>query len=1018
MVRFLLHRPIAVLMTFIALIIAGLILIKKIPVSLLPNIDVPQIVIKINYPNISAAVLEQNIVQPIRESLVNINNIKNIETRSANHTGLLYLTFEYGTRMNLSFVEVNEKLDRLTSSLPRDMERPQVMRINTSDIPVIHIQVIPKEGSNYLEVSSLTEKVLKKRLEQLDGVSLVDINGKQHNIITVTPDKELLSAVGLDENTIIQTIRNSNKELGGLSVKDGQYRYFVKLMNTLEGEDAIANLPIPLKDGSVILLSKVAKVGHEPERQTGYHLYNGKEGLVITVQKQPDSRMNELVPKVKDIIEIFKADYPQVNFEISQDQTFLLDAGISNLEQDLIYGGILTVLLLFMFLGNIASPTLMSISIPISLIITFIFFYFLGVSFNIISLSGLALGIGMLIDNSIVVIDNITRKRRMGFSMLESSVEGTNEVMTPVISQVLTTVAVYAPLILLSGMAGALVFDQALGLTISLGVSLLVAFILAPMLYKLFLKRSPQKLKEDTFFYTLVSKGYHKMISHILKHKLLYFLFTILLMPVGFWLSSQIPVTALPDIEKKESLVFIDWNTPIDAQENLRRVKELQFEIQKSCTITEAEIGIKQFLLQQNSNTIQQAEVYFACMNKKVKQEMDEFVKMWLRNHYSQASFQITDAPNAFTQLFNSSAPYFEVRFKPIKTITSVNPYKGIKEIVKIIPYKNISLGPGLIEEQSISIFLDYKKMAVYGVNKSAIEDALQQQFGIYNISEIKHFGQLQTIRLKTDKITWESKLKNTVKGNNGTPYPMNYFLTLRNEQQLKFITSDKTGEYKSIVFDDKTKNISQIEMQLTKLAAENGFSVSFQGQYFENRQQLKQLWIIFLIVLFLLYLILAIQYENLIQPVIVMLTIPLGITGGMFFLWVTNGTLDVMAAIGFVVILGLIVDDPILKIETLNRLEKQYLASGFKHDDLLLERMIHEAGDLCLKPLLMVSLTTSIAMVPVLFIGGIGNDLQRPLAVVIIGGLTIGTFFTTWFIPLAYWYVVKIKLKLGLLKS
>lgn len=1017
MVRFLLHRPIAVLMTFIALIVAGLILIKKIPVSLLPNIDVPQIVIKINYPNISAAVLEQNIVQPIRESLVNINSIKNIETRSANHTGLLYLTFEYGTRMNLSFVEVNEKLDRLASSLPRDMERPQVMRINTSDIPVIHIQVIPKEGSNYLEVSSLTEKVLKKRLEQLEGVSLVDINGKQLNIITVTPDKELLSAVGLDENTIIQTIRNSNKELGGLSVKDGQYRYFVKLMNTLEGEEAIANLLIPLKNGSVILLSKVAEVGREPERQTGYHLYNGKEGLVITVQKQPDSRMNELVPKVKDIIEIFKADYPQVNFEITQDQTFLLDAGISNLEQDLIYGGILTVLLLFMFLGNLASPTLMSISIPISLIITFIFFYFLGISFNIISLSGLALGIGMLIDNSIVVIDNITRKRRMGFSMLESSVEGTNEVMTPVISQVLTTVAVYAPLILLSGMAGALVFDQALGLTISLGVSLLVAFVLAPMLYKLFLKRSPQKLKEDTFFYTWVSKGYHKMISHILKYKLLYFLFTILLMPVGFLLSSQIPVTALPDIEKKESLVFIDWNAPIDAQENLRRVKELQFEIQKSCTTTEAEIGIKQFLLQQNTNTIQQAEVYFACMNKKLKIEMDELVKMWLRNHYSQASFQIADAPNAFTQLFSSSVPYFEARFKPIKTITSVNTYNGVKEIVNVIPYKNISLGPGLIAEQSISIFLDYKKMAVYGVNKSAIEDALQQQFGVYNISEIKHFGQLQTIRLKTDKITWESKLRNTVKGNNGTPYPMNYFLTLRNEQQPKFITSDKTGEYKSIVFDDKTKNISQIEMQLTKLAAENGFSVSFQGQYFENRQQLKQLWIIFLIVLFLLYLILAIQYENLIQPVIVMLTIPLGITGGMFFLWLTNGTLDVMAAIGFIVILGLIVDDPILKIETLNRLEKQYLASGFKHDDLLLERMIHEAGDLCLKPLLMVSLTTSIAMVPVLFIGGIGNDLQRPLAVVIIGGLTIGTFFTTWFIPLAYWYVVKIKLKLGLLK-
>lgn len=1013
MVRYLIQRPIAVLITFAALVIAGLALIKKVPVSLLPNVDVPQIIIRINYPNTAASVLEQNIIDPLRENLVNISNLKNIESRSANHTGLLYLTFEYGTRMNLAYIEVNEKLDRLTNSLPRDMPRPQVMRINTSDIPVIRVQVIPKAGASYLEVSALTEKVLKKRLEQLEGVSLVDINGKQQGIITVTPNKETLNALGINESYITQTIKNANTDLGGLSIKDGQYRYFVKLLNVLENVTAIERLPVRLNDGTVITLNKLAKVQQEPEKQTGYHLYNGKESLVITVQKQPDSRMNELVPKVQEAVELFKKDYPQVDFALTQDQTFLLDAGISNLVQDLIYGGVLTVLLLFMFLGNWASPTLMSISIPLSLIITFIFFYLFNISFNIISLSGLALGIGMLIDNSIVVIDNITRKRINGMDMLESSVQGTNEVITPVISQVLTTVAVYAPLILLSGMAGSLVFDQAIGLTISLGVSLLVAFVLAPLLYKMFLKTPPEKLKEDTIFFKWVSKGYHKMITHILRFKLLYFIITIMLMPIGFWLATKITVSALPAIEKKESLVAIDWNAPIDAQENLRRLKQLETAIHSTCTVTEAEAGIKQFLLQQENNSIEQAEIYYACKDESTKFKTDEQVKQWIRLHYPVASWQITDAPNAFTQLFSSSKPYLEARFKPVQNSEAVDAYKELNEVIKKIPAQNYLLGAGFIKEPSIAILLDDLKMSVYGISKETIEEALQQQFGTYTVSEIKRFGEVKTIRLKTDKNTLQSKLANNIISNNGTRYPLNYFISLTNDEQAKFITADKTGQYKSIIFEDKKIDVPVLQKQLSTLAAASGFSVDFEGQYFENKEQLKQLWIIFLIVLFLLYFILAIQYEDLVQPLIVMLTIPLGITGGMFLLWATGGTLDVMAAIGFIVILGLIVDDPILKIETLNRLEKKYRSQGLQQNDKLLERMIHEAGDLCLKPLLMVSLTTSIALVPVLFVGGIGNDLQKPLAIVIIGGLTIGTFFTTWFIPLAYWYVAKWKNKI-----
>lgn len=1007
MVRYLIQRPIAVLMTFIALVIVGLALVKKIPLSLLPNVDVPRIVVRINYPNTAASVLEDNILRQVREGLSNMNGLKQVESRAANHTGLVYLAFEYGTKMDLAYIEVNEKLDRLTNMLPNNLSRPQVMRINTSDIPVIRVQVLPKPGTNYQQVSELTEKILKKRLEQLEGVSLVDINGKQQSIINVQLDKEALASLGLDESVISETIRNANQEIGGLSLRDGQYRYFVKLANTLDGAEMIRQLPVETKHGAVISLSRLAAISQEPEAQTGYHLFNGREGLVITVQKQPDSRMNELVPLIEKSVEQFKKDYPKVDFALSQDQSFLLDAGIDNLRQDLIYGGILTVGLLFLFLGNKASPTLMSISIPVSLIITFIFFKLFGISFNIISLSGLALGVGMLIDNSIVVIDNITRKRRSGMSMDESTVQGTNEVIAPVISQVLTTVAVYAPLILLSGIAGALVFDQSIALTISLGVSLLVAFVLAPLLYKLFLKTPPEKLKEDTIFYKWVSTKYHRMISHILKHKLRYFLITLLLMPVGIWLAMLLPVSSLPQIEKKESLALIDWNQPIDVDENLRRIKELQTMIQPLCESTEAEVGIKQFLLQQENNGIQKAEMYFACIDQNKKENTDAEVKRWLIENYPNASLQIIDAPNAFTQLFTSFSPYLEARFKPVNSSNTENDWQNLQNITSQLPVNSFKEGEGLLTEPNVEITLDEAKMALYGIERQNISLLLEELFGSYFVSEIKRFGDVKTVRLKSGKEDLHAKLNSTVKGANSEYYPLSTFVSTTYSERPKFITADKMGQYRSVFFENEPSGgIIPLQNKIVKLAAENGYNTYFTGRYFENKEQLNKMWWIFLIVLFLLFFILAIQYESLIQPLIVMLTIPLGITGGMFFLWLSGGTLDVMAAIGFIVILGLVVDDPILKIETLNRLEKKYRAQGLIRDEALLERMIHEAGDICLKPLLMVSLTTSTAMIPVLFISGIGNDLQRPLALVIIGGLTIGTFFTTWFIPLAYWYV------------
>lgn len=989
------------------LLILGGVALKQLPVSLLPAIDVPQMIIRVSYPNAPATAVEEYALKPLRESLLAVDGIQDVSSRSGNHEGWINLRFAYNTPMNLAFIAVNEKIDRSIDHLPPDLPRPQVIRTNTADIPILRLQVIPKMPEKYLEVAALTEKVLKKRIEQIEGVSLVDLNGQRKQLLALTPKSGMLKALGLDEAALTNTIQGANHELSNLSVRNGPYRYFVKLANQLNQPEDLERLPVS-SPGGVIALGRLATIEPVVDSPTGYHTYNGQAGLVLTIQKQPQAQMNRLMPKLYAVVEDFRQAYPQADFALTQDQSFLLQAGIDNLNQDLIYGGILAVLVLFLFLGNYRSPSLMSISIPVSLIITLVFFWVFGISLNIISLSGLALGIGMLIDNSIVVLDHMMRQRHQGYSVLESCSRGVGEVAGPVISQVLTTVAVYAPLVLLNGLAGALIYDQAIALTISLGVSLLVAFVLIPTLYHRFFVRSTTSWSEDTWIFQAVARGYHHLIAVVFRFPKLTLLLTALLMAVGLWLLVQSPVTALPPIEQRETSLYLDWNEPIEAAENLRRIQELDAEIAKGSSVREAEIGLRQFLLQNEINRTSQAELYYSCTTAGQRAILDRQISDWLRKHYPQCQFEMGPAPNAFTQLFQPREPYFEAKIRPSQAEFGPDFPAQLQQQWPTLRRLGAEKGLGLREEPQLVLTLNPKKLATYGVSPNQVRASLNRIFGEATLSEIKGFGEKTPIRYTPPPDRhWESQLATPVVNSNDQAYPLSTFVQAHYNLQFQYLTADKGGRYQSIIFQNPELDYSQLQKKLTQWARKNDFVVDFSGRYFETRQNLQVLGQIFLLSLVLLYFILAVQFESLVQPILVMLTLPLGIFGAMLLLYLNGVAIDVMAAIGFVVVLGIIVDDPILKVATINRLLKQYTAAGFEPLTAL-EKAIFDAGDVCLKPLLLTSLTTSLALIPILFTSGIGADLQKSLVYVIVGGLTIGTFFTTCFVPLVYWLVAR----------
>lgn len=1016
MVRFLIHRPIAVLLSVVGILAFSVLALFELPLSLLPDIEVPSIIIRTNYPNTPPAIIENSILKPIRNEMNSLNKLKGMESMASSETGQITLRFDFGTRMDLTYIEINEKIDRLQEVLPRDLDRPLVARINTSDIPVIRLQLIPKNQDNFIAISELTEKVIKKRIEQLAGVSVVDINGSRQRFIAIEPDAAKLQALGISEAQMEQVLKSANQELGQLSIQDGQYRYFVRMTNRLDDLNEIRSLPLTNKEGIPIALERLATVEYKTQKVLSYHVFNGKEGLVITIHKQASAKMNELMPMVYKAVEQFSIDYPEIDFELTQDQSLLLNAGINNLKSSLLFGGLFAFLVLFLFMGDFRLPLLMGITLPISLTISFLFFYAFGISINIISLSGLALGLGMLIDNSIIVIDNITRIRKEGKSLIEACVQGVNEVMAPLISSVLTTLAVFVPLVFLNGLSDALFKDQAISVAIILAVSLMVSFIVLPLIYRLFFQGRGKKVKEDSFLFRFILKGYKGLFSWVFRFKKMSFALLLLLIPSAYFLIDSMDKAGLPVMEKTETLITVNWNEPILASTNKERIIDFTNGIDELID-SEADVGIRQFLLEGSGSTLDQAQVYLKYSTSAEKQKGSTWAKAYFARNFPTATLQIEDAPNAFDQLFARSKAQFIAKWKnlgrnePLDQ-TALSALESI--VLTVSPDVSPGRGKGFLWEETVTAAINPNTMVAYGISESALKAALSKALDGYLVTDIRRFGEVTPLRITRDTSDFQHKLRSVeTPSPNGQSYPLSTFIDLSISSDHKHVTADRSGVYQSMEWENlDNATILALRNTLPVQASQRGLTVDFDGDFFENQENLRQLIFILSISIALLYFILAAQFESLVQPLIVIFTLPLGITGALLVLRLTGSTFNVMSAIGIIVMLGIMVNDAILKIDTINRLKVNGLRLTKKPSAEIRRQTILQAisktGEIRLKPILMTSITTILALLPVAFSSGLGADLQRPLVYAVIGGLTIGTFTALFFVPLAYWFMCK----------
>lgn len=1021
MIKYLIQRPIAVFMAFLAFFILGVITYLHIPISLLPDIPIPEITVQVSGKNMSAQALENNVVSPIRRQLLQVAHVRDIHSEAHNGHAIIRLNFAYGEDTDLAFIEVNEKIDAAMNHIPKEVERPRVVKASATDIPVflLHLTLAEEEavgqkdrGQDFLVLSELANTVIKKRIEQLPEVAMVDITGLADKQLLISPRQEMLAVTGITLSDIAATLQDNNIEPGATLVKDGHYAYNITFSAVIRTLEDIKELYIR-KNGRIFQLRDLADMEMVAQQEKGIALYNGQRAVSMGIIKQGDENMADLQGALDRTIASLKRAYPEISFSTTQNQTELLDYTISNLQQNLVLAFIFVCLVSVFFMRDARSPLIIGLSMFVSLIISLLFFYLCNVSLNMVSLTGLVLALGMMIDNSIIVTDNIGQYRLKGKSIDEACIRGTNEVISPMLSSSFTTIAVFVPLIFMSGIAGALFFDQAFSVAIGLLVSYLTGILLLPVLYKLiYSMRLPERKRATSPVIAaprrppLPERIYHRVADWVFSHKVITVLLILAIFPVSVWMFLVIRKEKMPEISQHEIVVQIEWNENIHLEENQKRSQALLAYMKPQLTASSALIGQQQFLLNRERElTVSECELYMAVADNAGLAGLRDSVAAYLAGTFPKAILTFAPTGTVFERIFSTAEPDLRLEYYP-RNQREMPGQDSIRAWEQRIQAITGELPRSVPFQKQLDIRIDQEKLLLYQVPYQLVNQALKTNLKTEEVTTLRSYQQYLPVMLGQERSHVRESIQHTLlqvpaTQREGAPraIPLKEFVHVNETAGMKYISAGRNGEFIPFELYDLT-HPEEIWQQLRgQIKPNNERDIGFSGAFFFNQQMLDELLLILLVSIMLMYFILAAQFESFVQPLIVLLEIPIAIAAALGLLMLFGYSLNLMSAIGIIVTSGIIINDSILKLDIMNQLRRQGV-------DLL--TAIHEAGRRRLNAILMTSMTSIVCMLPLLFSNDMGSELEKPLAVATIGGMLIGTPISLFVVPLVYWLVYR----------
>lgn len=1012
--NFAVKKPVTITMMVLVVVLLGTISLNKLPIELFPEIEVPVAVVTTSYTGAGPQEIENLITKPIEGAVATVGNIDQVNSISSQGSSIVIAQFNTGTDMDFAALEMREKVDLIKGALPEDATQPMVLKIDPNAMPIIQISL--STNGDLAELQSLAEDTIGQRFERLDGVASVDIGGGFVDEIEIAVDQNRLSSYGLSINQLTQIISSNDMNLSGGSVDKGNQTLSVRVVGEFDDIDEIKNMPISLNTGHVIKLSDIAKVELTNKDISFISRTNGKDSINLSIQKQPGKNTVKVADLVNKEVEKIKEDYPNIELNVVMDNSIMIKDSIDNIVKNVVMGSIFAIIVLYMFLKNIRTTLIIGISIPISLIASFILLYFNGITLNMMTLGGLALAVGMLVDSAIVVLENIFRFRTEGYSKMESAIKGASEVSMAITASTLTTVAVFLPIVFIDGMVGIMFKDFALTVTLSLIASLLVSLTFIPMLSsKILTVESPtmvevKKKKRLEALYNKFDRAfakiedfYKKILTKSLKRRKFVVIISAVIFIVSIFSLVGVGMEFFPTMD--EGTISIDVNMPLGT--NIDKVDELTQTIEeKLWGISEIDkvftnISSGTNLTGHGGGLSSDGSIYISLVKlrerKRSTAEVAEEIRSFIRD-IPGAEISVREVSS--TSMTGSSNPIsISIKGDELEVLEEISDdFKSIVESVDGTRETKTSLSEAIPE---VEVLVDKEKAANYGLTTAQIASAVRGATSGITVTKYKDKGKEidVVIRAMGDFTENISSFKGLdINLPSGVNIPLEQVakvsiekgpvqINRENQERVVTVTSQILGrDLRSIVLD--------IEEKLKEYELPQGYSYNIGGENEDMMEAFGQLLLALVLAIILIYMVMAAQFESLIHPFIIMFTIPLAFSGGILSLFITRKALGVTAFIGMIMLAGIVVNNGIVLIDYINILRNE----GEERD-----KAIVAAGPIRLRPILMTTLTTVLGLVPLALGIGEGAELQAPMAIVVIGGLTFSTILTLVFVPVLY---------------
>mgnify|MGYP001066647461 CR=1 FL=1 len=1004
--EFSVRRPVFTTMVALILIVLGTVSLSRLQIDLLPSIELPTASVRTDYEGASPEVMERLITQIMEEIVATVPGVEEIRSTSEEGRSNVGVTFVWGTDLDAAAIDLRATIEDEISELPDDIPRPRINKFSIDTFPVVLIGI--SSPLDPVELTQLIEDRIRHRFTQISGVAQVDFWGGFPREIRVEIDPDKINALGLSLNHVLDTLRDANLDLPAGQIEEGRYEVTLRAPAQFNSVQEIRDTVLEMRGGAAVTIGEVAEVVDTYEKLTRIIRVNNERGVRIAIRKQSGANTVEVSRLILQEIDALNAEFPQISIVPVINQGNFIERSIQNVARSVLYGGGLAILILLFFLRNIRSTLVISLSIPISIIATFSLIYFAGFTINLMTLGGLALGVGMMVDSSIVVLENIFRMRdEDGQKPAKAAAVGAWEVAPAITASTITTLVIFLPVVFVKGVSGLLFRELAYVIAFSLICSLLLALSLVPMLASRLLKSKEQdrvgpgwieRLKQDSEKrFDQLNTGYLIILGAALRHKMAVVVGAVVLLGLSLLTVPMIGTEFLPPSDEGEVRVSgeMEVGTRLDLVDRQTRLMEsivydaVPEAVSTVASVRDNEGEIRMSLVKASERSRSNVEIA-----EDLRQRLEGKIPgMKIRTRAPQGQFlleRIIGGDEGVTVEIRG----FELdvlKTLSDKVVDAIEDIEGITDVDQ-------SFDDGTPQEEFV---LDRRKIADLGFTPRDVTEVIETAIAGSRAGNYHSKGNSYRILVQlknAEKRSLDEVLNLTLRTTEGETVALrNLVTTVSSRAPLEITRKDQQRQVTvsaNVTGRDLGSVAADIKEKLNQIPRPDSYDLLIAGNFEEQQKAMQELTVALLLSLLLVYMVLACQYESLLDPLVVMLSTPMAAIGVLLVLWLTDTTMNLQSAIGCIMLGGIVVNNAILLVDQAGRLHEEGLS---------LNEAVAEAGRRRFRPILMTTLTTILGLLPLALGLGEGSDAQAPLARAVVGGLAGSTLITLVLIPVVY---------------